>query len=218
VIGVFGGTFSPIHHGHLRLAIELAERFGLERVHVIPSGDPPHRARPRILAERRLEWVRLAVADEPRLIADDREVRRGGRSYTYDTLVELREEYRDQPLVLMLGDDAANQFHNWHRWKDIAQLVHLAFVERPYEPPQPDDELSDWLRGHRVLEADALRNSPGGRWISASIPPLSISSTRIRRLLKAGRSIRGLVPESVIRSMTAEDISLLTHNEEAATD
>ncbi len=217
-LGIFGGTFTPIHNGHLRLALELRERLQLAEVLMIPSAKPPHRDAPQVSPQRRYDWVRLAIGNESGLRADDRELRRDGRSYTYDTLASLREEHPDRPLVLLLGDDAANQFHTWHRWREITELAHLVFVERPFEPPAPAPELVAHLRGKRAHEAEELRARRCGLWMSAHIPPLSISSTRIRRLLKAGRSVRGLVPEAVISSFTPEDISLLAHDEEPATD
>jgi nicotinate-nucleotide adenylyltransferase len=217
-IGVFGGTFAPIHHGHLRLALELRERLGLQHVRIIPTGTPPHRDAPTISAQRRLEWVRLAASQEPALVVDDREVRRAGPCYTYDTLAELRTEHPDAPLVLLLGDDAANQFHTWHRWREITDLAHLVFVERPFEPPAPSAELTAHLRGRRTHDPVALRTQKAGKVFSASIPPLAISSTRVRGLLAAGRSVRGLVHEAVIDSFTTEDIRLLTHDQDPATD
>jgi nicotinate-nucleotide adenylyltransferase len=215
-VGIFGGTFSPIHHGHLRLAIELRERLALDRVHVIPAGEPPHRDRPGVSARRRLQWVQLACAGEPGLVVDDREVRRGGRSYTYDTLASLRAELPDASLVLLLGDDAANQFHTWHRWQEIPQLAHLVFVERPLEPAARAPEVQALLADRRVADANALKSRPAGAWMTATLPPLAISSTRVRRLLKAGRSVRGLVPQAVIDSFTTEDIDFLTHDEDPA--
>lgn len=185
----------------------------------MPCGRPAHRAAPEVSAARRLHWARLAVDGQPRLRVDDREVRRDGASYTYDTLTELRAALGpDTPLVLLLGDDAANGFHTWHRWQDIADLAHLVFVERPYEPPAPAPELARFLRGRRAADAVELLSRPHGQWLAASIPPLAISSTRIRRLLAAGRSIRGLVPEAVIRDLTPEDVRLLTHDEDPADD
>lgn len=217
-VGIFGGTFAPIHNGHLRLAIELRERLGLDRVNLIPSGEPPHRETPRISAQRRFDWVRLACEGEPGLVADDREVRRGGRSYTYDTLVDLRAEMPDAALVLLLGDDAANQFHTWHRWREIPDLAHLVFAERPYETSAPAAELMALLRGKRAADAAALRGQLAGLYLTAPLPPLAISSTRVRGLLKAGRSVRGLVPQAVIDSFTHEDIDFLTHDEDPAQD
>lgn len=217
-VGIFGGTFSPIHHGHLRLAIELRERLALDRVHVIPAGEPPHRHTPGVSARRRLEWVQLACAGEQGLVVDDREVRRGGRSYTVDTLASFRAEMPDASLVLLLGDDAANQFHTWHRWQQIPQLAHLVFVERPYESAALSPELTALLRGRRAASANALKSQPAGLFMTAALPPLAISSTRVRGLLKAGRSVRGLVPQAVIDSFTTEDIDFLTHDEDPASD
>jgi len=220
--GLFGGTFAPIHHGHLRLAIELRERLRLDRVLLVPSARPPHRASPEVPPQRRLDWVRLAVGDETGLIVDDREVRRAlagnEPSYTYDTLAELRREAPEAPLLLLLGDDAANQLHTWHRWRELFDLAHLIFVERPYEPPAPSAELTAFLRGRRAMTVDALHARTAGLWMPVNVPPLAISSTRIRQLLHAGRSIRGLVSEAVIRSLTPEDVRALTFDEDPAHD
>lgn len=214
-IGVFGGTFAPIHNGHLRLAIEVRERLGLSRVLVVPCAAPAHRAAPAVSAGRRLRWAQLAVSGDPGLAVDDRELHRQGPSYTYDTLVELRRELGPStPLVLMIGEDAANGFHTWHRWREILDLAHLVFVERPFEPAEPAAELAAFLRGRHTLDASALLARPAGLWWPTSIPPLAISSTRIRRLLAAGRSVCGLVPDAVLRDFTAEDVRLLSHDEE----
>lgn len=221
-IGFFGGTFAPIHHGHLRLAIELRERLRLERVLIVPSARPPHRAAPEIPAQRRLDWVRLAVGSEPGLEVDDRELRRASAhsdpSYTFDTLAEIRADRPRTPLCLLLGDDAANQLHTWHRWRELFDLAHLIFVERPYEPPAPSAALSALLRGRRAASVDALHAQPAGLWLPLNVPPLAISSTRIRQLLAASRSIHGLVSEAVIRSLTAEDIRALIKDEDPAYD
>ncbi|HEX4871567.1 MAG TPA: nicotinate-nucleotide adenylyltransferase [Nevskiaceae bacterium] len=217
-LGLFGGTFAPIHHGHLRLAIELRERLRLEAVHLIPSARPPHRGAPQVSAERRLHWLRLAIAGEPGLQADDRELRREGPSYTIDTLASVRAEHPRRPLLLLLGDDAANQLHTWHRWSELLDLAHLVFVERPFEPPAPAPALQARLRGRRASDGAALLAVPAGRWISLGIPPLAISSSRVRGLIKAGRSLRGLVPEAVIHSFTAEDLAHLSHEEDPIQD
>ncbi|WP_420467884.1 nicotinate-nucleotide adenylyltransferase [Panacagrimonas sp.] len=217
-IGIFGGTFAPIHNGHLRLALELRERLQLDRVHLIPAGEPPHRERPTVPAQRRLDWVRLACGDEPGLIADDREVRRGGRSYTYDTLAGLRTEWPEASIVLLVGDDAANQFHTWHRWQEIPDLAHLVFVQRPSEPSAPAPPLQALLRRRRATDPSAFGRQPAGLFMAAQLPPLAISSTRIRRLLAAGRSVRGLLPQAVIDSFTPEDLGNLTHDDLPASD
>ena len=221
-IGFFGGTFAPIHNGHLRLAIELREMLGLDEIRVTPSAKPPHRADPGISAERRLDWVRLAVGDEPGLIVDNRELRRaatlGKPSYTFDSLAELKAEQPDDRLFLLLGDDAFNQLPSWHRWRELFDLAHVVVVERPGQPPAPSAELAAFLRGRKADAARALHQSTHGLWLPVSVPPLAISSTRIRSLLQAGRSVRGLVPDLVIRSLTPEDVRALTIEEIAIHD
>lgn len=211
--------FAPIHNAHLRLAIEVRERLALDRVLVIPCAAPAHRAASAISAARRLHWVRLAVAGDARLAADDRELRRSGPSYTYDTLAQLRAELgAETPLVLMIGEDAANGFHTWHRWREILDLAHLVFVERPFEPADPAAALAALLHGRRAPSATALRARPAGLCWRVAIPPLAISSTRIRGLLAAGRSVRGLVPDAVLHDFTDEDIRLLSHDQEPIQD
>ena len=221
-IGFFGGTFAPIHHGHLRLAIELKERLQLTRVLLVPSARPPHRAAPEVPAQRRLEWARLAVGDEPGLFVDDREIRRAANcsqpSYTYDTLAEIHAGQPEATLFLLLGDDAANQLHTWHRWRELFELAHLIFVERPGETSSPSSEVADFLRGCRAPSIETLQAQRAGLWLPVALPPLAISATRIRHLLHAGRSLRGLVPEAVIRSLTPKDIHELTLNENPAHD
>lgn len=221
-IGFFGGTFAPIHNGHLRLAIELREQLALTEVRVTPSARPPHRADPGIGAERRLDWVRLAIGDEPGLVVDDREVRRAARlrepSYTHDSLAELKSEQPDAKLFLLLGDDAANQLPGWHRWRELFELAHVVVVERPGASRAPSAELADFLHGRKVDTVRALQESTHGAWLPVRLPGLAISSTRIRSLLQAGRSVRGLVPEPVIRSFTPEDVRALTIEEAATHD
>ncbi|TAM10791.1 MAG: nicotinate-nucleotide adenylyltransferase [Nevskiaceae bacterium] len=218
-IGVFGGTFAPIHNAHLRLAIEVCEQIGLDRVLVVPCATPAHRAVPAVSAARRLRWVRLAAAGDPRLVADDRELHRGGPSYTYDTLAELRAELgAGIPLVLMIGEDAANGFHTWHRWREILDLAHLVFVERPFEPADPAAVLTAFLHDRQAPSAAALRTRPAGLCWRVTIPPLAISSTRVRRLLAAGRSVCGLVPDAVLQDFTDEDVRLLSHDQEPLAD
>ncbi len=217
-IGLFGGTFAPIHNGHLRLAIELRELLGLDCVHVVPSARPPHRAAPGVSAERRLEWARLAIADEPGLLVDDCEVRRAREqqraSYTIDTLAAMKAAVPDARLHLLLGDDAANRLHTWHRWRDLFSLAHLVVVQRPQPADVMAPEVAEFLHDRIVASADALRGQSAGLWLPVRLPPLAISATRIRALLKAGRSVRGLLPEAVIRSLTPEDVRALTIDED----
>src|SRR2546429_9815656 len=130
-IGVFGGTFDPIHCGHLRTAYELWQELELAEVRVVPTGSPPNRPRLYASPERRLEMVRAAVADQPSFVVDDREVRRSGVSYSVDTLTELRREFPNRSLCLLLGMDAFLGLPNWHRWRELLSLAPIAVAPPP---------------------------------------------------------------------------------------
>ena len=135
-IGLLGGTFNPIHFGHLRMAQELAESLNLDEVRFIPSANPPHKHAPLVSAEQRATMVRLAIADNPLFKFDDRELNRTGASFTIDTLVSLRDELGEKTsLVLIMGSDAFIKFDTWHRWQEIIKLCHIALVQRPDKKP-----------------------------------------------------------------------------------
>lgn len=216
-IGIFGGAFAPFHNGHLRLAIEARERLGLQQVRLIPTAHPPHRPDSRISPQRRLEWVRLALRRERGLLADDREILREGPSFTVDTLAELRKDYPRASLVLLMGADAFQHLHTWHRWPQLLELAHLAVVSRPGSLLDPSNETRALLGSRRAYDAAELRATPGGRWYQFELPMLDISSTRIRRLLKQGHSVRGLVPDAILNAMTAADCAALIQDDDATT-
>jgi nicotinate-nucleotide adenylyltransferase len=216
-IGIFGGAFAPFHNGHLRLAIEARERLQLAELRLIPTGHPAHRPGSRVSPQRRLEWLRLAIRKEKGLVADDCEIRREGASYTVDTLLALREQLPEAPLVLIMGADAFAHLHCWNRWQQILDLAHLAVVARPDARLDPPPETAPLLAGREVADPQQLNDAAGGRWIRLDLPLLDISSTRIRRLLKARQSIRGLVPDAILHSMTAADIAALTQDDDAKT-
>jgi nicotinate-nucleotide adenylyltransferase len=215
-IGVFGGAFAPFHNGHLRLAIEARERLDLQQVRLIPTAQAPHRRNSRVHPQRRLEWLKSALRRERGLIADDTELLREGPSYTVDTLTTLRTQFPNASLVLLMGSDAFAHLHCWHRWQELPALAHLVVVSRPGAVLEPSPQARDLL-GAGAAEAEALHESPCGRWYRFEVPMLDISSTRIRRLLKAGRSVRGLVPDAILNAMTAADIAALTQDDDATT-
>lgn len=211
-IGILGGTFDPIHYGHLRLAEELADALQLETVRLVPCGTPPHRGAPQAAAEHRLAMARLAAADNPRLVVDEREVRRPGPGYTFDTLSELRAEAGDaRPLVLLLGTDAFLEFATWRRWHEIFALAHLAVAHRPGFPlerwaermPQP---LAREYSARLLQQPLAVHLSPSGGIAVAQIPALDISASAIRALLGAGRSPRYLLPDAVLDYIRANGL------------
>lgn len=197
-VAVFGGTFDPVHFGHLRAALEAMEMLGLDELRMMPAGDPPHRADTVATAGQRLEMLQLAVRSCPGLRVDDREVRRSGPSFMVDTLAEIRCEAGAAPLLLLIGQDAANALDSWHRWRDLFDLAHLVVMRRPDAHFQCRGELRIQLDQRRVDEVARLHQSPAGCVVTLEITQLDISSTFIRELIAGGRSARFLMPQEVI--------------------
>jgi len=197
-IGVFGGTFDPVHFGHLRAAVEAREKLGLDDFRLVPAGRPALRTGPVASAQERLDMLRLAVAECPELRVDDREVRRPGPSYMVDTLTELRREAGAAPLLLLIGQDAANALDRWHRWPELFELAHIVVMRRPEAHFECRGELRRQIDHRRAAAPAELREAPAGRVLPLEITQLAISSTAIRSLLAQGRSARFLTPERVI--------------------
>lgn len=200
-LGLLGGTFDPVHYGHLRLAEVALESLRLSRVRWIPAGRPPHRGTPGVSGASRLEMVRLAIAGHEAFELDDAEVRAEAPSYTVYTLERLRAELGpSRPLVLLMGGDAFLGLPSWHRWLDILGLAHLAVATRPGHPLHPEAMppglAAEFLR--REAGPDALAAEPAGRVVPFAITPLSISATDIRAALAAGGSPRYLLPDPVL--------------------
>ena len=199
LVGVFGGTFNPVHYGHLRSALELVERLQLEQLRLMPSASPPHRDAPECSAERRAAMVELAVSGEPRLVCDAREMQRPGKSYTIDSLIELRGELGAQRgLCMVLGCDAVQDIATWHRWQELLDWAHIVIIARPGWQLPRAGELAQWLKTHQLESPELLRQRPCGGIAIEELRPLAISSTEIRDLLASGRSARYLMPQSVL--------------------
>ena len=198
MIGIFGGTFDPVHYGHLRTVLDVREAAGLEQVRLVPLRGAVHRAQPATPASIRLAMVQAAVAGTAELVVDDRELSRGGQSYTYDTLVSMRRDLdARKPLALILGADAFGGFLSWHRPLDILELAHVIVMERPGHVLGTGGELGRLVSDRRVADAAALAGSASGGILPVEVTQLEISSTDIRARVAAGRSIRFLVPEPV---------------------
>lgn len=200
-IGVLGGTFDPIHFGHLRLAEEMLELANLRQIRFIPTGTPPHRDAPKVSAQHRSAMVRLAIADQPAFVLDDREVKRTTKCYTVDTLRELRAELGAiQPLCLLMGGDAFLQLHTWHEWEQLFELAHIVVGYRPgYTLEERIDSATEKLRLHyqqRLCTVAALSQQPSGGIVELAIPKLEISATLIRSRVAENRSIRYLLPNA----------------------
>jgi nicotinate-nucleotide adenylyltransferase len=209
-VGILGGTFDPIHLGHLRLAEEVAQTLRLSEVRFVPSGTPPHRAAPRTPTAHRLAMVRLAASGNALFKVDEREVRRAGPAYTFDTLTEIRAEAgADLPLVLLVGADAFLDFAAWHRWHEVFGLAHIAVAHRPGFPverwreamPQP---LAREYAARLMRQPLAVHLAPAGGIVVIPFTALDISATAIRELVRTGGSPRYLLPDPVLDYIRTE--------------
>ena len=201
-IGILGGTFDPVHYGHLRLAEEMLELANLRQIRFIPAGTPPHRSAPRVSAQHRSAMVQLAIADQPAFVLDDREVNRSTPCYTVDTLRELRADLGEtQPLCLLMGGDAFLQLHTWHEWEQLFGLAHIVVGYRPgFTLEERIHSATDKLRRHyqsRLCTAEDLSRQPSGGIAELAIPKLEISATDIRQRVAKNRTIRYLLPNAV---------------------
>ena len=196
-LGVFGGTFDPIHYGHLRTAFEMLQALDFGEVYFMPCGDPPHRGETYAAAAERLRMVELALAGQDGFVADARELQREGPSYTVDTLSELRTEFPQRSIGLIVGMDAFLGLHTWHRWEEMLDLAHVIVAHRPGWKAPDIGPLGDLIteRGtHRVRD---LHRDTHGRVHIHAVTQLEISSTEIRELVAAGRDPRFLMPDTV---------------------
>lgn len=203
-IGILGGTFDPVHNGHLRLAVQLRDQLGLASVRLIPSARPPHRDTPGATPGQRAKWIRASITDEPGLVLDDRELIRPGLSYTIDTLLSLREDFPESPLCLVMGMDVFAQLHTWHRWQELLEHCHIVNVPRPGVRNEVSPLVEEWIEGH-VIENPALMGEQlSGYVYPASFPLLEISGSDIRNLISRGCSPRYLLPQRIWQDI--EDI------------
>ncbi len=200
MIGIYGGTFDPIHYGHLRPVLEVCEALEMSQVRFIPCGTPPHRESPKATPLQRLSMVRAAIGDEARFVVDDREIRREGPSYMVDTLRSLRGEYGETPLCLILGMDAYRQLDSWYEWQGIPELAHIVVMRRPgagLHGINMQAEPRRLMRPRVTTDPRSLLQLPAGKVYLQDITQLAISATHIRQSLSQGGDIRYLVPEAV---------------------
>jgi nicotinate-nucleotide adenylyltransferase len=215
MIGIFGGTFDPVHFGHLRPALEVMEQLQLDEVRFVPCRIPPHRHAPEAPVEHRLAMVERAITGQPGFRMDRRELDREGPSYSVDTLESLRTELgTDVPLCLMMGMDAFAGLASWHRWQDILTLAHILVVHRPGSaaPRGPGDPLTRAA----TRDPDDLRRRPAGAVFFHPVTPLDLSGTAIRAMLRRGESPRYLMPDSVLEYIRMQGL-YVTHARDEAT-
>ncbi|WP_157314357.1 nicotinate-nucleotide adenylyltransferase [Chitinibacter sp. GC72] len=196
-IGIFGGTFDPIHYGHIELARCMRDQLQLPEVRLIPTGLPPHRAASTVSPQQRFDWVRAAIVGEAGLIADDREVRREGYCYTIDTLIELQQDTPDVLLVWLIGADSWLNLTRWHRWRELLDIGHLLIAARPdyaFATLSADlgtDLMKEFAIRHVIANTDTLSR---GKISLLSSPLMSVSSTLVREMLARGEDVSALTP------------------------
>ena len=196
-IGIFGGTFDPIHYGHLRTAFEMLQALRFEEVRFIPCGDPPHRGITYADAELRYRMVDAAIKGQEGFLSDDRELRREGPSYSIDTLTDLREEFPERSLGLIVGMDAFLELPKWHRWDEILNFAHIVVAHRPGWRAPDIGELGNLITENGTHRVDDLHEVTHGRIHIHVATQLDIASTEIRDLVATGRDPRFLMPDAV---------------------
>nr|BFE93873.1 nicotinate-nucleotide adenylyltransferase [Pseudomonas brassicacearum subsp. brassicacearum] len=206
-IGILGGTFDPVHIGHLRGALEVADALALDELRLTPSARPPHRDTPQVSAQDRLAMVECAVAGVAPLVVDARELQRDKPSYTIDTLELMRAELAAdaQVFFLLLGWDAFCGLPTWHRWEELLQHCHILVLQRPDADSEPPDALRNLLAARSVSDPLALKG-PSGQIAFVWQTPLAVSATQIRQLLASGKSVRFLVPDAVLAYIDAHGL------------
>ena len=205
VICILGGTFDPVHFGHLRPALDVQQALGIKQVRLLPCRLPPHRAKPGLSASQRLQLLELAIEAEDGLVIDSRELQRDGPSYMVETLESLRAEAGEAPVCLALGVDALVELDSWHRWRELLSLCHLVVMQRPGGQWPGPGELADCLQRARVETVEALSSHPAGCVLSVPVTQMAVSSTQIRQLLASGRSARYLAPVAVLTRIKQEN-------------
>ena len=197
---IFGGTYDPVHFGHLRTAVELADWLDLPCVELLPARDPVHKAVTGADAQSRFEMLKLACEPDSRLNVNDLELNSPEDSYTILTLRTLRARLGEhQPLILVMGMDSFQAFTSWREWNQFLTLCHLLVVQRPGYQPVLESRLEQLVAEHEVLCPSALKNSPAGALMFHQLTPLGISSTQIREQIYSGESPRFLLPDEVWR-------------------
>lgn len=195
MIGIYGGTFNPVHYGHLRSAIEVKEAFALDTVRLLPCYQPPHKHQPTVSANQRLQMLKLAIINTPDLICDSRELEREGYSYMVDTLVTLKQDFPDESLLLFIGTDAFAGLSSWYQWQDLFKLAHIVVMTRPNSV---NPILSDFLKKRVCDSKTGLNHTQSGKLFFQSVTQLDISATLIRTLQSEGKSLHFLLPDNVI--------------------
>lgn len=198
-IGILGGTFNPVHFGHLRIALECKQELALDELRMIPCALPPHRDVPDVSATQRLQMLELAIASSDEFILDPRELRRAGPSYSVDTLESLNADFPDNALFMIIGSDAFQSLNTWHQWERIPDLCHIVVAQRPDNVLNKNGTVGQLLKHRFVRYLSDLQNARNGFVIPVNVSQLEISSTHIRKLIHQGQSPQYLLPDNVMQ-------------------
>lgn len=205
-IGILGGTFDPIHNGHLRPAQEIMHQLGLAQIRLMPNHIPPHRPQPVASSAQRLAMVELAAAAYPGFVADDRELRRSLPSYTFDTLQAMRNEWPDTPICFLMGMDSLLSLPTWYRWQELTTLAHLVVSVRPGWDSLFPPDLARWIHQHEMQDPSELHQATHGKLALVCNRPIDISATAVRTLLAHDQLPPGLLPQKVAEYIREQGI------------
>ena len=200
MIGILGGTFNPIHNGHIYLAERLQQNLGFEAIRFMPASIPALKDSPNVSAEQRADMVKLAIADHSNFQIDTRELERTGPSYSIDSLISLRKELGNTVSICwLIGSDAFAKLNTWHRWSDLLDYCHFVVVKRPHsEDLNWDAEVELLVEAHQTIDVNALKNSASGKVLIQEIEALDISSTQIRQHIASKTDVGDVMLSSVI--------------------
>lgn len=201
-IGINGGTFDPIHYGHLRPALEVMQELNLDQVQFIPCYQPVHKGMPNVAAEQRSEMIRLAIENQPKFVLNTIEIDKGGPSYMVETLALLKQQFPEDSLVLMMGTDAFAKFHTWHQWQRILQLANIVIMHRPGEPVPQQGQSGEIYQKYHVTKLSLA----SGQIMDMDVTQLDISSTMVREHLRLGHSAEYLLPYCVVQYIEANNL------------
>ena len=199
MIGIFGGTFDPVHYGHIKPALSVKLALGLEQLRFIPNREPPHRETPWLDVDQRLSLLKSALAEYEDVVVDERELSREGPSYMVDTLLSLKQDFPGQDFCLIIGMDAFMGINRWHRWRELFELCHIVVTQRPgfdesVATQHMDADDANFLQQKITRNISDLSLQSAGKILLQSVPQLDISSTMIRDSLSRGEDISQWMP------------------------
>jgi nicotinate-nucleotide adenylyltransferase len=203
LIGIYGGSFDPVHYGHLRTAVEVQELFSLDELRLMPCYQSPLKPETVTHAIDRVAMLQLAIENQAGFIVDSREINRQGASYMVDSLASLRMDFPDATLLLFIGMDAFNQLENWHCWQQLFDYAHIIVMTRPEIETK---RMGYFLYTRLVRTLDELKTQPAGKLFFQSVTGLDISATKIRRLIAHKANLHFLLPDSVIHYINVHNL------------